>query len=66
MRAGGLGYAYGSDENSNICASLDADGDGMCDDGDGGFFPLASLNQINDHQLGKVFRGADTNPLMKR
>merc|ERR1712180_8075 len=65
IRAGGLGYAYGGDEDENVCAYLDADAE-QCSDGDGKFFPIGTLDAINDNQLGKVFVGGESNILTSR
>ena len=69
MRSGGLGYFYGGGEDS-ICKSLQFDllNDGAYCDNDGAAYPLAILNPINKHQLGKTVRlgGEDLNPLVDR
>ena len=69
MRSGGLGYFYGGGEDS-VCPNLHSDllNDGAFCDDEGAFFPLAMLNPINQHQLGKTVRigGDGINPLMDR
>jgi len=66
VRAGTIGYTLGGDPNDPVCSRLDADLDSSCDDGEGNFYPLASLNQVNDNKLGKLLRPGEGNPLMKR
>eukprot|EP00092_Neocalanus_flemingeri_P001801 GFUD01001920.1.p1 GENE.GFUD01001920.1~~GFUD01001920.1.p1 ORF type:complete len:554 (-),score=124.25 GFUD01001920.1:32-1693(-) len=69
MRSGGLGYFYGGGDKS-VCKSLHSDllNDNAYCDNEGGNYPLAMLNPINQHQLGKTVRigGDGINPLMDR
>ena len=69
MRSGGLGYFYGGGDDS-VCKSLHnnlLNDDSYCDN-EGAHYPLAILNPINQHQLGKTVRigGDGPNPLMDR
>jgi hypothetical protein len=69
MRSGGLGYFYGGGDDS-VCKSLHSDllnHDSYCDN-EGAYSPIAMLNPINQHQLGKTVRigGDGPNPLMDR
>ena len=69
MRSGGLGYFYGGGDDS-VCKSLQSNllGDDAFCDNDGANYPLAMLNPINQHKLGKTVRigGNEINPLMDR
>jgi len=69
MRSGGLGYFYGGGDDS-VCKSLHNDllNDNSYCDNEGANYPLAILNPINQHQLGKTVRigGDGPNPLMDR
>ena len=58
-----------SPSNQNICIYLPQNDGAFCAGDAGAFFPLAVLNPINKHQLGKTIRlgSEDTiNPLMDR
>ena len=55
--------------NQNICIYFPQNDGAFCAGDTGAFFPLAVLNPINKHQLGKTIRlgSEDTiNPLMDR
>merc|ERR1711936_1316079 len=61
-----MGYSFGGDPEDPVCSKLDTDAGSDCSDDDGEFFPLQSLNAVNQHQLGKIIRPTNTNPLLNR
>jgi len=69
MRSGGLGYFYGGGDDS-VCKNLHHDllNDNSYCDNEGASYPLAMLNPINQHKLGKTVSigGDGVNPLMDR
>jgi len=66
VRSAGMGYTFGGNPDDPVCARLDLDDEYNCDDGDGAFYPLTSLNTVNKHQLGKIIRPTGDNPLLDR
>lgn len=66
VRTVGMGYALGGDPDDPVCSRLDQDDESICGDDDGGFYPLASLNAINDNHLGEIIRPTGDNPLLNR
>jgi len=66
VRTAGMGYAFGGDPNDPVCSRLDQDDESACSDADGAFYPLTSLNAINDNQLGKIIRPSSDNLLLNR
>jgi len=66
VRSAGMGYTFGGNPDDPVCSKLDLDNEYNCDDGDGAFYPLTSLNTVNKHQLGKIIRPTGDNPLLDR
>jgi len=68
VRAGTMGYAYGDDQDDDVCAKLDADEeDERCVGESSEFDFLNMLNPINDNRLGETLRvDAKQNPLYSR
>lgn len=66
VRSAGMGYTFGGNPDDPVCSRLDLDDEYNCDDGDGAFYPLTSLNTVNKHQLGKIIRPTGDNPLLDR
>jgi len=66
VRTATMGYAFGGDPDDPVCSRLDQDDESACSDADGAYYPLTSLNAINDNQLGKIIRPTGDNPLLNR
>lgn len=66
VRTAGMGYAFGGDPDDPVCSRLDQDDESACGDADGAFYPLTSLNAINDNHLGEIIRPTQDNPLLNR